>query len=137
MIVSLLVRLGIVAGTVYATKSMGIWGSSKHSEMLMVSAKKEISPYAKDLKLKFCKWRFKDCKGPVLLEKPWRETWKDAWNETVKKGFYGLGVDAPYYYEKFNKDFAEGISTMLKPKEEVPPPKGKKVKKPKEEGKKH
>ncbi|KAH8413516.1 hypothetical protein KR009_011909 [Drosophila setifemur] len=117
MIVSLIFRVGLVAGTVYATQKMGIWGSPEHSQDLMALANKELGPYADDLKQKFCCWRYENCTGEEM-ETPWKESMVDAWNDTIKKTFNVLGVKLPFYCNRFTDDLARGIDDVVNDTEE-------------------
>ncbi|XP_017097288.2 uncharacterized protein [Drosophila bipectinata] len=117
MLFSLLFRLALVAGTVYGTQELDIWGPSTNSVDLLKAAKKELGPYAEDWKQSFCCWRCKACKDEPV-DKPWRETLVDAWNDTIKKAFTALGVDVPNYYKRFQNDLADGIDDVVNINEE-------------------
>ncbi|EDV31411.1 uncharacterized protein Dana_GF14564 [Drosophila ananassae] len=117
MLFSLIFRLALVAGTVYATKELDIWGPASNSEDLIKAAKKELGPYAENMKQSVCCWRCKTC-TEVTVDKPWRESFVDAWNDTIKKAFNGLGIDVPVYFRRFQDDVANGIDDLVNINEE-------------------
>ncbi|KAH8242027.1 hypothetical protein KR038_007891 [Drosophila bunnanda] len=111
----LLFRIGLVAGAVYMTQQMGIWDSTDNTVLLFEDAKREIQPIAENLMDRFCIWRCDKGSGGKEVEvKPWRESMVDAWNDTVKKSFYVLGVEMPSFYHRFADDLGETIDYVVK-----------------------
>uniref|UniRef100_A0A6P4E207 MICOS complex subunit MIC13 n=1 Tax=Drosophila rhopaloa TaxID=1041015 RepID=A0A6P4E207_DRORH len=107
-----LIRLAMVAGAVYGTMELGVWESSRHTEELFEGAKREVSPFTKDLMNSFCCWRCEKCDQDVEV-KPWRESMVDAWNESVKKTFNTLGVHVPKYFNRFSQDVQQGLDDLV------------------------
>ncbi|XP_017071975.1 MICOS complex subunit MIC13 homolog QIL1 [Drosophila eugracilis] len=49
MVVGFLVRSGLVAGTVYYTQKVGVWGNTDQTDKLYNTVKSELCPYVKKL----------------------------------------------------------------------------------------
>lgn len=109
----LLFRLALVAGAVYGTNELGVWDSADRTVVLFADAKRQISPYTEDMMHRFCCWRCDKCSDETEV-KPWRESMVDAWNETVKKTFYAMGVQAPDYLDRFADDVGQGMDNLRK-----------------------
>ncbi|KAH8249111.1 hypothetical protein KR032_006000 [Drosophila birchii] len=108
----LLFRIALVAGVVYGTKAAGIWGSAEDSVVLYENARRQILPIADKLMDRLCCFRCKDSKPKEIEVKPFRESMRDAWNDTVKKSFYLLGIDIPIYYHRFTDDLGHTLDNM-------------------------
>ncbi|XP_017489166.1 PREDICTED: MICOS complex subunit MIC13 homolog QIL1-like [Rhagoletis zephyria] len=83
MVISLLVRAGIVVGAVYYSKKLGVWGSSEETEKLYNELKEGLRPHAKELEKKL---PFDVPALPQTGEA--RFLAKHYYNEGVKKTFH-------------------------------------------------
>ncbi|XP_022229892.1 uncharacterized protein LOC111079163 [Drosophila obscura] len=115
MVLVVLVKLGVVAGVALATQQMGIWESPEHSAVILENAKEHLRPYAKDLKDRICCWKCQDKCKEELEPKPWRESFVDSWNDTIKKAFLILN-QVPTYYHHFAEDMETAVSDLVKEK---------------------
>lgn len=108
MVFIFLTKLAIVAGTAYAIKENGIWDDNPDRGIeIYNNIRKEVTPYAKDLKDKFCS-RF--CTTGSDGGKSLRESWIDAWNDNLRFVFQKLSY-IPEYCEKFSKDLQKSFNT--------------------------
>lgn len=93
-------KLAIVFGAVYVTRQIGIWDSSDRAAEIYYDIKSDLLPCVENLKKQFCS---RYCVIGTNEMKPFRETWIDAWNESLKIIFLRLSL-LPEYWEKFTND---------------------------------
>lgn len=82
MVIGLLVRGGLIAGTVYYTRKAGIWGSAEETDKLYNNIKAELCPYVQQAQKKL---PFEVPKMPNTGEM--RFLAKHYYNEGVKSSF--------------------------------------------------
>lgn len=100
MPIVLVTKLAIVAGAVYMTREMGIWDSPERAVEIFNDIKSELVPCIENFKQKYCSRYCVIGSGEV---KTLRETWIDAWNDSLKFIFLKLSY-MPEYCEKFKND---------------------------------
>lgn len=105
MAIWLLTKIAIVAGTVYVTKELGIWDSPDRTALIYEDLKCEIKPYTENFMQKYCKVSRDSTK-------PWRESWIDAWNHSIKAGFIALSR-MPQYCTRFSEDLQNSINHFI------------------------
>ncbi|XP_030386839.1 uncharacterized protein LOC115633515 [Scaptodrosophila lebanonensis] len=106
----LVIKLALVAGTFYITKEMGVWSNPDRTSMLYEDAKCQLKPYTDNLMRRYCCW---DCEPCIEKEpKPWRESWVDAWNDTIRKCFDAL-ERTPHYCQRFTDDVQRTIDNLI------------------------
>ncbi|KAM8710498.1 hypothetical protein ACLKA7_017162 [Drosophila subpalustris] len=82
MLIGLLVRGGLLAGTVYYTRKVGIWGNAEETDKLYNNVKSQLSPYVQQAQKKL---PFEVPKLPRAGEM--RFLAKHYYNEGVKSSF--------------------------------------------------
>ncbi|KAL7737210.1 hypothetical protein ACLKA6_005397 [Drosophila palustris] len=105
MAIWLLTKIAIVAGTVYLTREFGVWDSPDTTALIYEDIKCELKPYTKHLMEKYCKVNKESTK-------PWRESWIDAWNDSIKNGFIALSR-MPQYCARFSEDLQNSINHFI------------------------
>ncbi|SPP82214.1 uncharacterized protein LOC117583970 [Drosophila guanche] len=116
MVYVVIVKLGVVAGVAFATKQLGVWESSEHSAVLLENARENLRPYAKNLKDRICCWKSPEQCEEEFEPMPWRDSFVDSWNDTVKKAFNMLN-QTPTYVQHFAEDVEKAVNNFGKEKE--------------------
>ncbi|SPP82202.1 MICOS complex subunit MIC13 homolog QIL1-like [Drosophila guanche] len=117
MVLMVIAKLGVVAGVAFATKQLGVWESPEHSAVLVESARERLRPYAQDLKDRICCWKCQEKCMEELEPKPWRESFVDSWNDTIKKAFLYLN-QVPTYFHHFMEDVEKAVADLAKEKDQ-------------------
>ncbi|XP_030557632.1 uncharacterized protein LOC115760454 [Drosophila novamexicana] len=108
MVIVILVKLALVAGTVWLTKEIGVWDGPDTTAEIYEGVKYQIKPFAEDLKERYCS---KYC-GTNKPTKPWRESFVDAWNDSIKEGFLTANR-LPKYCYRFTDDVQKTINQLF------------------------
>lgn len=105
MVVWILTKIAIVAGTVWLTKRLGVWDNPDTTALIYEDIKCQLKPYTEDLRHKYCK-------ANQESTQPWRESWKDAWNDSIKHGFIALSR-TPQYCSRFSEDLQRTVDQFI------------------------
>ncbi|XP_054733088.1 MICOS complex subunit MIC13 homolog QIL1 [Anastrepha obliqua] len=98
MVISFLVRAGIIVGAVYYSKKQGVWGNTEESEKLYNKLKDGLRPHAKELERKL------PFEVPALPESgEARFLAKHYYNEGVKNTFHFIEMIPCYTGQLMHK----------------------------------
>ncbi|BFF94447.1 MICOS complex subunit MIC13 homolog QIL1-like [Drosophila madeirensis] len=117
MVLMVIAKLGVVAGVAFATKQLGVWESPEHSAVLLENARESLRPYAQDLKDRICCWKCQEKCMEEFEPKPWRESFVDSWNDTIKKAFHFLN-QVPTNFHHFMEDVEKAVTDLVKEKDQ-------------------
>ncbi|XP_051861952.1 MICOS complex subunit MIC13 homolog QIL1 [Drosophila albomicans] len=105
----LLTKIAIVAGTVWATRELGVWDSPDRTTLIYEDAKCQMQPYVEKMKQKYCNVF---CSVNKNSTKTWRESWIDGWNDSVRTGFIEISR-MPQYCSRFTEDVQDTLNQLI------------------------
>lgn len=105
----IIIKLALVAGTVWLTKEMGVWDNPDITAGIYEDMKCQLKPYADDIKQKYCSTCSETNKEKTML---WRESFVDAWNVCIKEGFRVVNR-FPKYCHRFTDDVNRTINQLF------------------------
>lgn len=110
MVVATLIKLALVAGTVWFTREIGVWEGADKTAEVYEDIKVRLTPIAEDLKQKYCS---KCCTENKKNARPWREAFVYVWNESVREGFT-IVARYSHYCHRFTEDLQNALNRLFK-----------------------